>query len=855
MTTTTRPRAAAGAHAGNGPQEHSEWRHGPVAAAANASILTLLAAIVIRLSGLAPIWPLVVAVLMAGALVAAGRMRKPRALALRSLVYRSTAALTVGVWLFVMTADFSRVGAGALTGLILTGTALAAAVVTIGGLRTGRPGLGLLATLVTILAGIPGGIIVYVTDVLTIFTTTEGVTRATYPSWLSTAAMTVAVLAALFAVFGRVCANHEIAEDEALAQALMLKAHGREMALMQQLLRTELNVPGLRVTDFKSWDNGAGETYTVDGVADGIGHADIASHANSLASRLDLLNGCGVEGVPGETRGRFHVEVSRVNKIKEKRDYPSTYVQRSIYNPVPVGFLRPGTEVGIGMRESSVFCFGQKRSGKTTTLYDIAAGILQCTDAMLWVIDFGGGGVALPFLYPYAEGVVDTPAVDWVATTIPEAKRMAELAFAIATDRKTFYKHRKRKKNTNLLPLDAEVPEIIIMIDEGAEAMGENAGMSYEAKEVRTILEAIVRVAGDSGVNMVFSGLAATAEVIDRMTLAQMAIRIGMRVTDHRELSYGFNQDYGMDPADIPYQGSGFIKTDHESPTRVFKAYLLEPAQMYDIAVATASWRPELDARGRALGGEMYEKRWERTKHLLTDEHGNVLIDPTTGGLAATATAVLDPPQLPAPAPAIGGGPLPANFDLAAAGRGPIDPTAPPPAPPGAGGDVPDGARPFEVQGSVQDWMDRADQSAADLERAAAAAGPADDDDDGADDPRVRAFREQLNAGIDWSKPESWPTMPTPPGIEAQQNPQGSAVLEALVRHHGPDGILKKDILVKLKLGGPWGPPVNVSDQAVADWLKPGPAGRKQPAPWLADRPVRAAYVHRSWNPPGAAVA
>lgn len=859
MAAPTRSQSAAGAStaaaAASKPrqqQEHSEWQHGPVAAALNASIVSVVAAAAVCLTGLKPWVPLLIGALMSVVLVAAGAMRKPRPLALRSLVYRGTAMLLAGVWMWTRTADFSHVGAGAASGLIMLGVTVACGIAVFAGLRGGHRLFALFATLLGLATGISGTVTALLADITSPFLITAHLGKDNYPGWLGGSALSVGVLAAVYTVFGTVCANHEDDLDDKLERAMMLKSFGREMAYMQALLRDVCRAPNLRVEEYKKWDNGAGEDYIIDGTADGITPDVIETNKDSLASRLNLPLGCGVEAVQGVTRGRIVVAVSRVNRIKDPHVYPAKYRQRSIYNPLPIGVLRDGTEVGISLRESSAFVFGQKRSGKTTTLYDIAAGLCQCTDAMIWVIDFGGGGVALPFLYRGG-----TPVIDWVATTIDEAQKMADLAYAIASDRKTFYKHRKRKASTNLLPLDAEVPEIVIMIDEGAEAMGETAGMSYEAKQVRAKLEAIVRVAGDSGVNIVFSGLAATGEVIDRLTLAQMAIRIGMRVTEGRELAYGFDSDYGLNPADIPYQGSGFVKASHEEGTRVFKAYLLEPDQMYEIAEVTADWRPELDDRGKELGGEMYARRWERTRHLLMDEHGNLLVD--VNG-AATGTAVMDrPTEAPKPPkgsawatpPNTGGGAGGLSPDeIAAAGAGPVTP--------GAGGlsddEMKEARRQFEVPGSVDDVLRRADDTAQRLNdvarEAKAADGGADEDDELADDPRVRQFRAQLDH-IDWTNPSSWPELPPPPRVEAERNPQGPAVLESLVRHHGPDGISAKDIKEKLRMGGPWGPPIMVSDQTVHEWLAPG----KVPASWLARRQRRMPYVHKEWGPPPGAVA
>lgn len=838
-TTTVAPRARQ-------PVRHdddSDWAHGPVAGAINASLVTILIAVAIRVFHLPPGLGLLVGTVMAAALVAAGQMRKPRRLALRSQVYRGAAMLTAGGWLWIETADFTHLGAGVKTGLTMFGLAGAGALVMVVLLRKGRGLLALVATGFTFLCGGTGGVLLLNSGVGRVFTVTVPLTRANFGGFIGHAILSVAIFAAVFAVLGRACANHEQDLDDVLERALLMRSHGREMMVMQALLRGAVRAPNLRVTKFEKWDNAAGENYIIDGTEDGTTPSDITAQKDTLASKLDLPTGCGVEAVQGVSRGRIVVAVSRVNKIKDDHVYPDTYKQRSIYNRLPIGVLRDGTEVGIALRESSAFVFGQKRSGKTTTLYDIAAGICQCTDAMIWVIDLGGGGVALPFLYPYAQGRVRTPAVDWVATTVDEAKKMADLALAIATDRKATQGHRKLAANTNLLPLGPDLPEIIIMIDEGRQIMGESTTMTWEAKQVRGILEDIVAVGGDSGVNVVFSGLNATQGVIDREILSHLAIRVGMRVTEGRELAYGFDADYTLNPADIPYQGAGFVKASHEEGTRVFKAYLLEPRQMGEIAVAAADWRPELDDRAKAMGGGIYADRWSRTKHLLRDEAGNMLIDVANPGVRVS-TAVATLPAQPATdgggedAQPPAGGQQPGSDGRVAYRPGDHD-----------GIDMNNAAKPFHVPGSPDDVIARADRSNERLHDAASAADDDQDDEDrrDLDDHEVRRrFESMMKDGFDWSDPAAWPEPPAPPGIETDRNPHGPAVLEKLVRHAGEDGIAAKDIKEKLKLGGPWGPPILVSDQTIHEWLAPG----RRPAPWLAKRRARAPYVHRQFARP-----
>lgn len=766
------------------PDKTSHWRHTPQVAAVNTMLVGIPAAAAWRLLGLAPGIGLAFAAVLAVALAYSGQARRPRRLAMRSILYRVFSMLGVGIWFWAVTADFSAVRGLSTIGITCAGITVLAVLTAIIALRfhhgqvaLGALGIGLLATALSI----P---FIADTNVLSVLFETAELRHgwANFGHWLIPSSLWLAGFAVPMAVIGVTCASHEADMDETMNRALTVKAHGREMQQMQEILAQELRQSTLRVVDFDAWDNAAGENYVLDAADAGVTPDDINRARDRIAARLRLKNGCGVEAIQGVDRGQIILAVSKVDKIRDDQPFPEGVEQRTIYNGIPIGVYRDGNQVHIRLRESSVFLWGQKRSGKTSTLYEIIAMLCQCTDTMIWVIDLGGGGVALPFLYPYAEGKTDRPVIDWVATTVDEAKLMVDFAYEIAVFRKQFYKHKKRKAKLTLLPLDAELPQIIIVIDEGAEIMGQNPTMTYEAKEVRSQLEQIVRVAGDSGVNVIFSGLAATQEVIDRMIKEQLAIRIGMRCTSSAELAYGFDGEYGLNPADVPYQGSGFVKPSHEEGIRVFKAFKIEVEEMEEIATVTADWRPEMDEPSASLPAhaKIYKERWVRTQHLLQDEDGNLLVDVAAHGRPAVAVA--DRPAAPtsdAPAPPAGGGGGD-GIDWASAGGQALPP-------PGA-----------------EDPGDRP------IGRAA------DDADE-----TVIEFQRQLER-LDSSNPEAWSALLKDTAAVASPAPAASpqGILEALVKFHGPNGIRFRDLTQLYAAGGAWGQGVAVTDVTLHNWLK-----------------------------------
>lgn len=794
--------------------------HATVAALAAFFWLIAVAAIM-RITHV-PGWvALVVHVVIGGALAVAGMNRAPRALSLRSIAYRFLAMFAAGQWLFWNVADTGR-GGQELLAMVCQLALLGAVAATVycgvrGGWWKWALGLGGLLLvvgegLITTLAGTSGGGAgEWLGHALT---TTAPLYRGNYLTWLWPGALVSAgTMCAAGAILGHIFANHERDEDDRKEFRQMVRAASRAELAMTALLQEFSSdkrlvcVPGA----MKLWANGAGETYEVHTGAAGMNWKDLNRFCDAMASRMMLADGCGIEAARGRNRGFGLLHVSRLDKLAENHNYPIHQIKkRNIYEGLPVGVLRPGDEVCIKIRENGVFLIGQKRSGKTTWLESLMASIAQTDDTLIWVIDFNGGGVALPYLYAWAEGRAARPMVDWVADTVEEAHIMVTTALEIAVDRKQFYKHRKRKANKTLLPIDQDVPQIVIIIDEGAEAMGTMAGPL--ADEVRESLEKLQRTAGDSGFNQVFSLLRATSDVANPAVKKQAPIRVSMRVSDSEELAYLFG-DYKMTPEDAPHQGSGFILTDLTEPVRAFKGYNLDQVMMDEIAVRVSDWRPWMDPRGRQKGGRAYRDRWVRTQRLLLNVEGrlnpNLNLD-VDADAPAELPAAANAPAVPVQGPATPAGTATTVLDPDTA----IDERL---------------SRRRRVAGMEPSDIEGKTDSVRDGLRRLAGGGGGDQ----------RAAFEAIVKNEFGDDPPEWPGSPTggrPPsdGPPPSAPPAGGgggpvdrlAVLEQLVLQHGPIG--RTALWEKLKEAGvKVSLPTMDSDLEKATWV--APRGKGQP--------------------------
>jgi DNA segregation ATPase FtsK/SpoIIIE and related proteins len=268
----------------------------------------------------------------------------------------------------------------------------------------------------------------------------------------------------------------------------------------------------------------------------------------------------------------------------------------------------------IEVYQASGVIAGMRGAGKTVLLQVITAMLARCTDCIIVHIDLNGGGMAGPWLTPYAMGRVGVPTVDWVARDAREALLVAQVLTAIAMDRKARYQRLRIEHNVDVLPVSKDIPEIVVIVDEGGEVYGE--GASREAQQAARALRQLQAIGRAECVNVLLSTQRATATYIPSDVLVATALKVCGRVTKDSELAYLFDWQKGLRCADLTGAGNGFISRD-QAPPRKFRWFHLLPAQIGDIAVATAPLRPTLDAAAGAVGGQVYAQRWERAKPWL----------------------------------------------------------------------------------------------------------------------------------------------------------------------------------------------------------------------------------------------
>ncbi|WP_181767097.1 hypothetical protein, partial [Streptomyces albidus (ex Kaewkla and Franco 2022)] len=477
-------------------------------------------------------------------------------------------------------------------------------------------------------------------------------------SW--TALGSLATLGVGIGASARATLLHEEARElEALAAAERQVA--RELSAERRAIAAEWveriqRVCGVtvRVVAVEMWPTGTGFTLDAELPTGGVTYDKIARESARLSGDAKLPHGCTASASPGIHQGRVLVDVTTVNVLVEERTYPTDYSPLSLMSGLPWGLRTNGEEVLAYLREQCALVVGPTGSGKTNMVHTILAGFARATDVLTWVIDLNAGSAGLPWVNPalnddgsFVDGM--RPGVDWLASTHEEAVRMLDAAIAVAKERKRAYQGLLSKANTDLLPVSSRIPQIELVIDEGAEILVSNDRATRKLGE--KILE-VIRIARAMGVRTVLTALGATGSVLGNLMIRREGkVRVALTggETEGMDLSKMFPGTRGLKVDQAPYKGAGFMGTP-ESPAALFKAWRILPNQIRDITAATSDRHPKLDAKSARAAGDDYARRWdaERTAWMRDGGFGPASVGREAsgdgGGLNLAALREQQPP-------------------------------------------------------------------------------------------------------------------------------------------------------------------------------------------------------------------
>lgn len=393
------------------------------------------------------------------------------------------------------------------------------------------------------------------------------------------------------------------------------------------------------ITDVQDWDTGTGFTlHAVFAAESGDTWTAIRDVAPRIAGAARLPKGCAVSVDEGDIQGTAVVRVATVYALAEDVYLPGDCSPLSIWGDLPVGINEDGTPALINLRQASGLFAGRRGGGKTNLLKVIIGQLLRCPDTIVWVADLNGGGLAVPFMLPYADGDVDVPPIDWVASTPAEVTTMATVAARIAEDRKARYAALTARSGGDLLPVSKDLPQITIVVDESAEVENDP-----EAREAMQALLKVQRIGRAEAVNVLFSALRATNDTIPVPIRKQTSLKICLQVEDGAELSYML-PEARVRQEDLVHPGTAYLRRgDVGAAVRQIKIYRTLPDNIQRLVQATADHRGCLDAPGQQIGGRLYAERLQRLGPWLARMRGEDVPDQPAGTVQAASAAAQRP--------------------------------------------------------------------------------------------------------------------------------------------------------------------------------------------------------------------
>ncbi|MEV4993127.1 hypothetical protein [Streptomyces niveus] len=404
----------------------------------------------------------------------------------------------------------------------------------------------------------------------------------------------------------------------------------------------------LRVLAVEMWPTGTGFTIDAELPAGGTTYDRIAKESAKLSADANLPHGCTATAGPGIHQGRVLIDVTTADVLSTELTYPTDYGPLSIYTGLPWGYRTNAEEICAYLREQCALVVGPTGSGKTNMVHVILASFARATDVLTWVIDLNAGSAGLPWVRPALDSTGQTtggmrPGVDWLAGTYDEALLMLDAAVKVAKHRKMAYQDLLSQANTDLLPVSAQIPQVMLVIDEGAEILASNDPQMR--KLAAKILE-VIRIARAMGIRTVLTALGATGSVLGNLMIRREAkVRVALTggETEGMDLAKLFPGSRGLRVDQAPYKGSGFMGTP-ESPAALFKCWRILPNQIRDIVAATSDRHPVLDTPSAQAAGASYARRWDTGRTAWMRDH------------LTTAPAPAGPTSTPATGGGGGGG-------------------------------------------------------------------------------------------------------------------------------------------------------------------------------------------------------
>jgi hypothetical protein len=387
----------------------------------------------------------------------------------------------------------------------------------------------------------------------------------------------------------------------------------------------------IKVVAVERWENGAGFSIGAlleQSASGAVTWQRVDQGAKAMAGDARLPLGCAISVEEGHQQGTVILDIPTENVMAGLYEYPDDLSELSINGPIPWGLLGNAQQIAVSLREACALFLGPPGSGKTTFCDGVLCGFYRCTDVIVWAIDFNAGSLGLPHVEPWLEAQGLRPAdpsmpalpkearpgIDWLASTPGEALKMVEALIRINAARKVQYADLMRRNNTRLLPISAQVPQIVLMVDEGAELLSASNLKDPAMRDLKDGIREVMRTTRAMGIREILTAVDGNVSALGDTQIRKFS-PVGVALTSGESSGNNLAKLFPsarVDTSQLNEKGSGVIGSataDGFAP-RPFKAWNVTPATIRRVQAATWRRRPALDKVSAQAAGEDYAQRW-----------------------------------------------------------------------------------------------------------------------------------------------------------------------------------------------------------------------------------------------------
>jgi hypothetical protein len=186
---------------------------------------------------------------------------------------------------------------------------------------------------------------------------------------------------------------------------------------------------------------------------------------------------------------------------------------------------------------------------------------------------------------------------------------------AVNASRQDGYQDLMDEKNTTLLPVSKDIPQIEVVIDEGAELLSARTFGDPVMKDLQAKVKKAMRTTRAMGIRLILTAVDGNVSAIGDTEVRKFA-PVGAALTSGENVTSNTGKLFKnakVDTGQLNEKGAGVIGqsgADGFDPTP-FKGWKTSPNMVRDCVLATNHLRPTLDeVSAQADGADIYAQRW-----------------------------------------------------------------------------------------------------------------------------------------------------------------------------------------------------------------------------------------------------